>query len=295
MTSFTLSLSGVGSELQANYHPPIELDPAYQWEAGLIDLHTYMTIPNINARSNVMLHTFSNDTVVDISDISGNIDTVLSTLKKRGNESAKGLNVCYEIIDIIELGNDGMNSVGELKVRITYLHHAKLEIGSYEITELDAHLHNVLKKCEWDAKATIKLSIDTNTLKCKLKSNRNVVFDSSRSTIGRILGFKDGTLEANKEHISDNIINITPTNVVRLETNITTGSYANDNLNRGLHEFYPSVGIGYKVVERPQTIIYLPLSERTISNFIVRLVDQNGGLIDFRGETITLRIHIRRA
>lgn len=49
--SITLSLTGNSSELTANYFPPIELSSNY--EAALIDLHVYNSVPNIDEKCNL--------------------------------------------------------------------------------------------------------------------------------------------------------------------------------------------------------------------------------------------------
>lgn len=294
MSSLTLSLSGKTSELKANYYPPIELDKAYEWEAGLVDLHTFMTIPNVTLKNNVFIHKFLQYAVIDVEN-AVSIDAAMLNYMERTNQVCEQYNENYRI-ENIQISPDLENAgEGLLKVAATYIHYTYLDVGSYEFEELITHIQNKLKESHLDTHARVDISVDKRTLKCHLESNRTIVFDSSKNTIGSLLGFKNGTLNVNIKHRSEGMANIMPTNVIRLETNITGGSYANDKRNRGLHEFYPSVGIGYKVVEKPKTVIYLPVSERCISQFIVRLVDQNGDLVDFRGETITLRIHIRRA
>lgn len=52
MTSTTLTLSGCGPTLEATYFPPIELDDRYQYECGLIDFHSFHSIPNIDNHTN---------------------------------------------------------------------------------------------------------------------------------------------------------------------------------------------------------------------------------------------------
>ena len=54
--------------------------------------------------------------------------------------------------------------------------------------------------------------------------------------------------------------------------------------------FYPS----YKIVERPNpSLIYYPVSRHDISRMKVWLTDQNGNLVDLRGETVMISIYIR--
>ena len=59
-----------------------------------------------------------------------------------------------------------------------------------------------------------------------------------------------------------------------------------------IHEFFPTVSPGYKIVEVPSHVIYLPIAVKIIHNIQLHIVDQDGDLVTFRGETITIRLHI---
>lgn len=256
MSSFTLTLNGNSSELIANYYPPIELDRDGEYVCGLIDFHTFMSIPNVNEKNNRFYY-------INLADRSRNKSARKDNTRDRPRSTVGG-----------------------------YYDEIIIPTGSYELVDLVKYLSDTLAKKE--PGVTIYIGVNKNTLKCELKCNRQIFFDAGENTLGSLLGFEDGVLEADVQHISTNVIKINSTNVIKFETNITTGAYSNNKLMRTLHEFYPSVDVGYKIVEVPRHVIYLPVAARSIHNLIVRIVDQDNNLIDFRGESITLRVHIKR-
>ena len=107
------------------------------------------------------------------------------------------------------------------------------------------------------------------------------------------MGFEPQILEANKVHKSNLPVSIIKVNCLRIECNITTGAYINDQKVHTIHEFFPVVPPGYKIVEVPSHVIYLPVAVKTINQIQLRIVDQDGNLVSFRGETITIRLHIK--
>lgn len=303
MSSFTLTLSGDSSELSANYHPPIELDPDGEYVCGLVDLQTYMSIPNVNERNNKFriaapfkcsitpklvaeykLEVVKNPEGDSSSKIIKWGDMLFEAVLAEAEKKKIELTSKENLIKVVQAP---ANENGIHNLSVKYIKVATIPTGSYEFDELAIYLQRTLE-------SGITLQCNKTTLKCELKASEDIYFSSKMGTIGSLLGFKDGILKANKVHISDSVIKINSTNVIKVETNITTGAYSNNTLAHTLHEFYPTVGIGYKIVEVPKHVIYLPVATRSIHNFVVRLVDQDNALVDFRGETITLRVHIKR-
>lgn len=135
--------------------------------------------------------------------------------------------------------------------------------------------------------------MNKNTLKCEIFCSQPIDF-SRKCSIGSLLGFSKRKLAANTFHESDVPANIIRVNAVRIECNIITGAYVNNQPVHTIHEFYPAVSPGFKIVEVPRNVIYLPVTVKSIHSLSLKIVDQDNRLVNFRGETITIRIHIKQ-
>lgn len=162
--------------------------------------------------------------------------------------------------------------------------------GSYEVEDIFNFIKSKLESVE---SSDLFMRVNKNTLKCEIQSNFLIDFTQSNS-IGSLLGFSSRILEPSKLHESDTRIEINRINTIRVECSIITNSYFNNESVHTLHEFYPKVEAGYKIVESPLNVIYLPVTVGTIHTISLKFVDQNNRLINFRGEEIVSRLHIRR-
>lgn len=165
----------------------------------------------------------------------------------------------------------------------------KLPTGAYEIDNIEAYLKKKL------GKKKLSLRPNNNTLKCELSCELPVDFGQSVHSIGPTLGFTEKKLlDAYKTHTSDTPVNIIKVNTLRIRCNIVQGSYKNGENEHTLHSFYPIVEPGFKIVETPSNVIYLPVNVQRLDNVTLSVVDQDGDTIDFRGEVITVRLHLKR-
>jgi hypothetical protein len=182
------------------------------------------------------------------------------------------------------------NSIPNIEHGVNNLFHYAnkvLEIpeGSYEIDDIKRYLH--------DNGVAVKINANKNTLKCEILFDKVIDF-SKPGSIGPLLGFDRVVLKPNVRHHSHNQVDINRVNSIRVECSIARGSYLNGKEGHTIHEFFPKVPPGFKIVEAPPTIIYVPINTNRISSITVQLFDQDGRAINFRGETITVRLHLRR-
>ncbi|KAJ8890650.1 hypothetical protein PR048_010159 [Dryococelus australis] len=77
--------------------------------------------------------------------------------------------------------------------------------------------------------------------------------------IGPMLGFEPHIYEAGKTHVSLQLVNILPVNVLRITCSLVSGAYLNGRPSNTLHKFSPMIPPGYKLVVTPQSIIYVPV------------------------------------
>lgn len=230
--------------------------------------------------------------------LSGNTSTLRSTLfpalslhKEKDWEAALLDFTTYNSIpNITEGKNNKFHYYKEKDENGSYkqLDTVILPTGAYEIDDICKLIQDQM------GKEHITVEGNNNTLKTEIISKYYIDFTLEHS-VGGLLGFDTTTpvLEANKKYTSTNPVNIFTLNTIYITCNIIQGSYRDGENHHILHTFYPTVPPGFKIIERPQNLVYLPLNTSYISDIVVNVLDQDGNVVDFRGETITVRIHIR--
>lgn len=174
--------------------------------------------------------------------------------------------------------------------------------GAYEINEIAKVMQRNLKKsCNIegeDAGCDLLFSLvaNNNTLKCELKSSYSIDF-RVKNSIGGLLGFGSVLLKSGKRHVSSDNVDIMKVRIVRVDCNIISGAYLNSAQSHTLFEFDIDVEPGYKISKEPQNNIYMPImpeGRQSIDNITLRILDDNGDLINFRGEKLIIKVELKK-
>lgn len=159
--------------------------------------------------------------------------------------------------------------------------------GTYSIDDIYQYLSEHMGKNE-----TLLVRMNNNTMRTEVKCSSDVDFNAENS-IGQVMGFDRLVLERNEWHESEQPVNVLTVNSLVILCNLVSGSYKNGAPAHILHQFFPSVPPGYKIIERPQPIIYLPLLSDIISSIIIQVEDEHGNPVNFNSELVTVTLHLK--
>ena len=169
--------------------------------------------------------------------------------------------------------------------------------GSYDIRDINELIQQEMRQTghydDINEKHCITISSNMNTLKSVLILENNYRVDfTHNNSLASVLGF-DNRIYMNKFQESENVVNILSINSILVNVDIISGSYVNGIVKNTIYSFFPNVSPGYKIIETPVNLVYLPITLDTIHSLGVSLTDQNGKLLNLRGENLTIRFHIR--
>ena len=175
----------------------------------------------------------------------------------------------------------------------------KIPEGSYEIDDINNTIkHEMEKRGHYDSineDHYISISANSNTLKSVLiiESGYQVDFNQPNN-LSKVLGFT-GTKYEEGFHESENVVNILRINSILVNIDIISGSYVNGTTKNTIYSFFPKVSPGYKIIETPVNLVYLPIIFDTIDSLNITITDQDYNLLNLRNEVLTIRFHIREA
>ena len=166
--------------------------------------------------------------------------------------------------------------------------------GSYDIININDTIQQKMRQNGHYDPTNIAISANSNTLKSVLILENNYQVDFRHpNSISRVLGFYNDIYTLGFQE-SENVVNILSINSLLVNLDIISGSYVNGSSHNTIYSFFPNVSPGCKIVESPINLVYLPITLDTIHSLEVSITDQDGMQLNLRGETLTMRFHIRK-
>ena len=86
-------------------------------------------------------------------------------------------------------------------------------------------------------------------------------------------------------HESENLVNILSINSILVNIDIISGSFVNGRTKNTIYSFFPKVSPGYRIIESPVNLVYLPITLNTIDSLAVSITDQDDHLLNLRNES----------
>ena len=190
----------------------------------------------------------------------------------------------------------------------------KIKPGSYEIKDILSEMNALIKPDKID------FSIKINYGKLQINSSTKTLSFNIEYSLAEILGFEknqdltsvatgnvpQATGNLQKTLIlGSNKIDVSNINSINILCDLVQNSYI-ANETRGsenslalqknlLYTFpYGTVLMGFRIVQSPNPIIYLPMTRKNISSISFQITDQDGNLLDFNNEKISLALHIEQ-
>ena len=174
----------------------------------------------------------------------------------------------------------------------------KIPTGSYEIDDLNNTIRFEMEQAghydEVNNESFINIAANSNTLKSILIIGQGYQVDFDQNNLSKVLGFT-GKKYGEGFHESEKPVNILSINSILVNIDIIEGSYVNGKTKNTIYSFFPDVSPGFKIIESPKNLVYLPLLTDTIHNLNLSITDQDDNLLNLRDEKLTARFHIREA
>ena len=175
----------------------------------------------------------------------------------------------------------------------------KIPTGSYEIDNLNQTIRFEMEKVghydEVNQESYINIAANSNTLKSILIIGQGYQVDFNQpNNLSKVLGFT-GKKYIEGFHESEKSVNILSIDSIFVNIDIIDGSYVNGKTKNTIYSFFPNVAPGFKIIESPVNLVYLPILPYTIQNLNLSITDQDENLLNLRNEKLTVRFHIREA
>lgn len=165
--------------------------------------------------------------------------------------------------------------------------------GNYEISALATEISNQVTPAVYN---NMILSRNTATLKSVFQITGTYAIDFTvPNSLNSLLGFNNEIVGGAPGYYSgENIVNILNVNSILVNCDLINNSYNNGALSSVIYSFFPNVSPGFKIVRNVESPVYIQVNKTQLNNLTTWLTDQDGNLINFRGEVVTIRFHLRK-
>ena len=175
----------------------------------------------------------------------------------------------------------------------------KIPEGSYEIDDINNSIkHEMKERGNYDGvneACYINISANSNTLKSIIILEKDYQVDfNHQNSLAKVLRFTNAKYMGGF-HESENVVNILSINSILVNIDIIAGSYVNGTMKNTIYSFFPKVSPGYKIIETPINLVFLPITLDTIDRLELSITDQDDHLLNLRNKKLTFRFHIREA
>lgn len=258
-TIFTMTSNGAdnlsNSIITTEFAESIYLGENSRHVLGLVNLSTFNSIPNIDESNNVLRFT-----VVNVKHLSGKKPPYPKSIKLR-----KG---AYQLSDIESEIREGL----------------RREMFPYIIEKLRNEEIFSLRPIESRNAVVVRSS-------CLF-----LLTNGPSNILTNLLGFalSPNALSPDVPHESTQGVEISGIRTINIHCDVTKNSYHNGHRSHIIYSFPINVLPGFAIQEIPKNIIYLPIQYDYIKSITICAKDQDGKLIDFRGEKISLTLEMKK-
>ena len=173
-----------------------------------------------------------------------------------------------------------------------------LRQDAYEIKAINEEIQrNMREKNKWDAANNsypINISTTATRIIINITDNNYKIDFSKSNTLRDVFGFDAQVLHFGR-NVAQNTANITNLSTINVDCSFVKGMYLNDKTSSILYSIPAyTVPVGFKIYEKESAPVYLPIIQNTISQYRIRIVDEDNKLINFNGEEISMLLHIKQ-
>ena len=181
-----------------------------------------------------------------------------------------------------------------------YEHYIVISIppGAYEIESLNDEIKRIFINDEHFTEDTypfvIKPNFSTLGSIVEISNEESAISFKASDSIGSLLGFNKRTIYE-EYNLSDNPVDILSFDNIFIETDIAQGMIFRRKRTGIIHNWTMTVDPGYKYVEKFAGGIswYMMETKDFISSINLKLINENGNLVSFNGQSVTFRLSIK--